>query len=159
MGKRWHVSTNHFQISRDRYIALYGDEPVAAGRLAAIERALGLTLPDSLQQVASYYRGGCLGGISHHSIETARTATNVTNETLRLRSAINLPHRYVVLAEPPESLIVLDCQSGAVIWCGAQDVYRLDDLKTTLSPMDVWPDYLDFFAFLLDEEQAARDRQ
>jgi hypothetical protein len=70
---------------------------------------------------------------------------------------IDLPHRYVALAEPPESLIVLDCESGAIIWCAAANACRLEDRKTMLSPYDSWPDYLSFFAFLLDEEQAERE--
>jgi len=75
---------------------------------------------------------------------------------LRLRSAIDLPHRFVVLAEPAESLIVLDVDSGVVTWCGNFDVSRLDDSSKMLGKATTWPSYADFFAFLLDEEGEER---
>jgi hypothetical protein len=66
----------------------------------------------------------------------------------------------LILAEPPESLIVLDCESKthgtpAVIWCDAQEVRRLNDV-TTLSKPGVWQSYMDFFKHLLKEEETER---
>ncbi len=79
------------------------------------------------------------------------------NETLRLRSAIDLPHRFIVLAQPSESLIVLDVESEGVIWCDNYDVPRLDDSSKMLGTPDTWPRYAEFFEFLLDEEEEERN--
>ena len=104
-----------------------------------------------------------LGGVSHNAIDTSGPATNVVEETLRLRSAINLPQRFVVLSEPPNSLVVLDCKCRAtnaptVIWCAAHDVERFGDL-TAMSNPETWPTYAEFFSYLLDEEEEEREEE
>ena len=80
----------------------------------------------------------------------------MVDETLRLRRAIDMPHRFVALAEPPSSLIVLDCDSGQVIWCDATDASRLNNLSSTIIAPEIWPSYAAFFEYLLDVEEKER---
>src|SRR5437016_575079 len=93
---------------RKKYTALFGEEPAAHGIVSGIEAALNITLPSDFKAIADFYRGGMLGGISHFAIACQGPAENIVEETLRLRSAITLPGQLVVIAEPPESLVVLD---------------------------------------------------
>ncbi len=80
-------------------------------------------------------------------------ALNVIAETQRLRRGIDLPGQFLVLGEPPASLLLLDCVSGQVIWCDAIDAERVG--KTPLlTPPDIWKSYGHFLAYLLEEEAA-----
>jgi hypothetical protein len=100
-----------------------------------------------------------LGGISHHAIARSSPATNVVEETARLRNAIDLPRSVIVLAEPPESLIVMDTAaskgSPAVMWIDANDATRLGSLQSLHQPQ-VWTSYAGFFEFLLGREEEER---
>jgi hypothetical protein len=145
---------------RERYVGLFGEEPVNEGVIGAIEGTLNIELPADLKRIAAFYSGGFLGGISHHAIDVSGPANNIVEETRRLRLAINLPKRFVVLAEPADSLIVLDCTADgvtnpAVIWCDAHDVVRLNDPATMHKP-DRWSTYAGFFSGLLDQEDEER---
>jgi hypothetical protein len=64
--------------------------------------------------------------------------------TLRLRTSVGLPHEYVVLAEPAESLIVMDSGSSEVFWIDASDAKRLADPRLLRKPQ-VFQSYADFF--------------
>jgi hypothetical protein len=142
---------------RERYFTLVGEEPANAGAIPTIEKRLNLTLPDDIKAISEFYSGGFLGGISHYAIAVGGPADNVLDETIRLRVSIAFPDRLLVLAEPPESIIVLNCKSEtahepAVIWCDALDSTRLDEF-TALTKPETWSSYSSFFAHLLDEEE------
>jgi hypothetical protein len=155
------MNATRFDNMRERYISFFGKETASDGAVDAIESALNLLLPDDLKEIGTFYRGGILGGKSHNALEPNGPATNVVDETLRLRAATKLPHRFVVLAEPANSLIVLDTESRAtgapaVIWCDANDAVRLDDVSAMATPPETWPSYSAFFECLLDEEEEER---
>jgi hypothetical protein len=137
---------------RKRYVRLYGDEGVAEQDLGAIESSLNLCLPEDFRRIARFFGGGCLG-TSHHAIAPGGPADNVVEETLRLRTSVGLPHGYVVLAEPAESLIVMDSGSSEVFWIDASDANRLADPRLLRKPQ-VFQSYADFFERLLGEAEA-----
>jgi len=143
---------------RERYIRLQPSETTSLQELDRIEKILGIKLPKDFRSIASFYTGGFLGGISHNAISCEGPGYNVVEETLRLRASVNLPNRYLVLAEPPESLIVLDtskktsADSPTVLWCDATDVSRLDDPSLLTNP-DTWISYSAFFSYMLSEEE------
>lgn len=138
---------------KDRYIAIHELEPCNDFELDSIEQMLGIKLPNDLKQVATFYSGGLLGGISHHELAAAGAAMNIVDETLRLRAAIGLDERYIVLAEPAISIIVLDVLgSPAVIWCDATDAMNLNS-RTFSSAPDLWDTYSDFFCYLLEQKE------
>ncbi len=141
------------------YVSLFGIEPTEVGELSRMEKRLGVHFPQDFEEISKFYKGGIIGGISHHAIATGRPGASVTEETERLRQAVGLPHDFVVLAEPSESLIVMNTSatsgSPVVIWCDASDVYRLGTLEELRKP-DTWPSYAEFFSYLLGAE--AEDR-
>jgi hypothetical protein len=139
-----------------RYRALYPLEGTSAIELKIIENKLDIKLPDDFKEIAQFYSGGLLGGISHFSISDEADPT-ITGETLRLRQQIGLLHKYVVLAEPPSSLIVMDTAgTPAVLWVDATDAEHLGK-RALATPPDEWASYRDFFESLLDEEEEERE--
>lgn len=138
---------------RKRYIAEFGDEPCSNQVLSDVESALNVKLPEDFKQISSFYSGGYLGGISHHEIACIGDATNIVRETLRLRDSIGLDTNYIVIAEPAESLIVLNTTGRpAVIWCDAVEAKNINSQEFINLP-DTWESYNEFFEYLLDEEE------
>lgn len=144
---------------RNRYVALFGVEPAEPGVTQELERALEVTLPDDFKRIASFYSGGMVGGISHHAIAVGGQATNILDETTRIKSTAGLPRSFLALAEPPESLILLDTAASegtpAVLWIDANDIAQLGVAQKLREP-DMWASYADFFAFLLEREEQER---
>ncbi|MCB2362395.1 SMI1/KNR4 family protein [Clostridium estertheticum] len=138
---------------RKRYIKLYPDDGINKVDLDKIEVNLGVELPKDFCEIALFYGGELLSGIDTFSFSCDKTNTNIIAETIRIRSAIGLPSRFIVLGEPPESLIVMDTENTpSIIWCDAMDVSRLDD-NSFISKTDKWNTYLEFFIELLEEEE------
>ncbi len=146
----------NIQKLKERYTSIYGSEPVSTETLKTIEDKLGVELPADFKEIASFYSGGLLGGISHHAIAAEGAATNIVEETLRIRKAIGLADRFVVLAQPSESLIVLCVDKGdgssEVIWCDAVEAKNLNSYNFMNAP-DIWDSYMEFFSHLLDEDE------
>lgn len=142
---------------REQYVSLFADEGVQSDVLDAIEARLDVQLPADIREIASFYHGGMIGGISHNDFAIAGPANNVVDSTLRLRELIDLPHNLVVVAEPENGLIVLDTESleTAVIWCDAHDAANLGNRQFTSAP-GTWASYAEFFTYLLEEEEDER---
>ncbi len=144
---------------RTRYIELFGNEPADDGVLGQIQSRLGVAIPSDFRQIASFYSGGMVGGISHHAIAAKGRETNILAETLRLRKSIALPHSMLVLAEPAESLIILVTDHSmarpAVLWLDSIDAPNRNDVESLRNP-ESWNSYADFFEFLLDSELEER---
>ncbi|WP_330961318.1 SMI1/KNR4 family protein [Photobacterium sp. 53610] len=139
---------------KNRYVSEFGEEPCETQDLYDIESALGVKLPDDFKKISSFYPGGLLGGVSHHAISTKGEATNIVQETLRIREAIGLDREYVVLAEPAESIIIMKTiGEPAVLWCDAVEVKHINS-KCFMNEPDTWNSYSAFFEYLLDEEEA-----
>ncbi|WP_346397695.1 SMI1/KNR4 family protein [Pseudomonas syringae] len=123
---------NIFNIEslKEKYKAYYDLDSGSKETLESIEKELAIKLPLDFKQIAMFYNGGLLGGISHHAISSDTNPLNIVDETLRLRKSINLADDYIVLAEPAESIIVLDVSSvPAVIWCDAIDAIDAIDAE------------------------------
>ncbi|WP_133248860.1 SMI1/KNR4 family protein [Pseudomonas sp. CC120222-01a] len=140
----------------ERYISLYGEEPCAEGVLAGIEAALNITLPQGFKQISKFYSGGMLGGISHYSIADSSDDYSILNETLKLRHAIELSNEYVVIAEPPGSIIYMNVvRKPEVIWCDAVEA-RSVNTGFFSGAVDTWETYEEFFDYLLEREVQER---
>ena len=143
----------NIQEIKEKYINLFSNEGIDESVLKKIEEILEIKLPKDFCQMASFYSGGLLGGISNFAIAYEKITPNIVEETLRLRESINLPMRFIVLAEPPESLIVMDTENKpSVIWCDATDVEKISDMSFMTEP-ETWDTYLQFFRTLLEDEE------
>ena len=138
---------------RIKYESLLPVDGIDDNAINEIQTSLNVCLPEDFCEIASFYSGGFLGGISNYSFTNSDDSTNIINETIRLRNSINLPLRFVVLAEPAESLIVMDTQNTpSIIWCDAVEISKLHN-KSFISKPDEWNTYTEFFAQLLKDEE------
>lgn len=121
-----------------------------------IERELKIKLPKDFKEISLFYSGGFLGNISHYAITNKKINPNIAQETLELRKSVNLPHNFIVLAEPPESLIVLNIENNQVIWLYSFDINKLRGGNFSSKP-DIWLNYTSFFQTLLLLEEEIHD--
>lgn len=141
------------QELKQRYMQICNCDGIDGTILNKIEETLKLKLPEDFRGIASFYSGGLLGGISVFAVAYENINPNIVDETIRLRKAIKLPMHYVVLAEPPESLIVMDVENTpSIIWCDATDAVRLND-KSFIKPPQTWSNYMEFFTTLVEDEE------
>jgi hypothetical protein len=147
-----------FDALRKRYVRLYGEHPAVPAHLSEIEARLGLTLPQDLRRIAEFFDGYGFDTLPLYSLTTENRSWTVLYHTLQLRSAVALPQHFVALAEQPESIIVMNCaEGGRVLWIDGAYARGL----ATNAPLDKheeWPSFVEFFAYLLDEEEADRER-
>jgi hypothetical protein len=137
-----------------RYERLNGLRPADSDYLRGLESGLGISLPDDFLSAAEFFDGSGIAVLPLHAIASS-PALNVVSETRRLRRSIGLPDDFLVLGEPSESLLVLDCGGGGVIWCDALDAPRLGKQPLAREP-ETWASYGDFLAYLLEEEENDR---
>ncbi|MCR8859843.1 MULTISPECIES: SMI1/KNR4 family protein [Bacillus] len=138
---------------KKRYEALYSNEGINDEDLVKIEEKLNIKLPEDFCEIATFFSGGYFGGISNHSFSNVDNSLNIIDETIRLREVVHLPSRFIVLAEPPESLIVMDTlNTPAIIWFDGVEISELEKKSFTSKP-DEWETYADYFEELLEEEE------
>ena len=121
-----------------------GDNGIGEHEIHQIESLLNLSLPDDFKMISEFFSGGIIGVFDNYSFIQGPW-DNIIDETIKMRHTVGLPHHFIVLAEPPESLIVLNVKSHpSVIWCDSIDVdHLLDGLYE--SPPNTWNYYKDFF--------------
>jgi len=142
-------------ILRNRYRTLYDIDGISKEYLDRIEQELQIKLPNDFREISSFYSGGDVGGEDVHSFLFS-DPTNLIGETLRIREAVGLPKRFVVIAEQAESIIVMDTENKpSMIWLDSVEVTKLEK-QDFISKPDVWRDFSDFFNYLLDEEDEER---
>jgi len=141
---------------RSRYVALNGARPIPNNVLAAITSDLALQLPPDFLAIGEFFDGSGINVIALHSLAGNAPTMNPIHETLRLRKAIGLPPNWLVLGEPPESLLLMDCATGGeVIWIDAIDAQRIVS-QSFETPPTTWESFSEFFEYLLNEEEADR---
>lgn len=136
---------------RARYERLFGVRPVEGSYLQQMEAELSVSLPESFLLATTFLDGSGFSVLPFHAVARI-PATNVLSETKRLRASIGLPDKFLVLGEPPESLLVLDCSNDKVLWCDAVDAPRLGKEQLTGEPK-TWATFFDFLCYVLDEEE------
>jgi len=143
------------RVRYERLLATDGiaSEGIDKETINDIQVRLNVHLPDDFCEIALFCNGGLF---RDHSYTSFNGCTNIVDETIRLRKTVNLPLRFVVLAEPDESLVVMDTENTpSIIWCDATEVSKLD-VKTFISKSDEWNTYAEFFAYLIEGEEEER---
>jgi hypothetical protein len=142
-----------------RYRSILGEHPLNSDAIDALERELGLRLPEAFKTIASVYAGGLLGDISVLSFDPGSPGPTVASRTAELREQELIRPTDVVLAEPPDSLIVWRRAEvdGPVLWISAHDVERvLVQGEHPTSSVDEWPSLGWFLESCLVEEEETR---
>lgn len=128
---------------KKRYLKVMESDGISKKDLHNIEKSLSIILPNDFKDISTYFSGGYIGSVDMYDF--VGSDINIISETLRLRNAIQLPNNYVVIAEPPESLIVMDTEkSPAIIWCNSNDAENIKSSQYSIKP-DKWENYSDFF--------------
>jgi len=139
----------------NKYRALYDIDGISKDYLDKIEYDLQIKLPNDFREVSSFYSGGDVGGKNIHSFLFS-DSTNLIGETLRIREAVGLPSRFVVIAEQDESIIVMDTENKtSIIWLDSVEITKLEE-QDFISEPDVWENFSDFFNHILDDEEEER---
>jgi hypothetical protein len=145
-----------------RYLNLYPIKGLSNKQIQEIENRLSVLLPDDLKAVLDFYDGYySLAYISLYSFDQSLPGWNVCDETLKLRKSINLPENLIVLAEPDESIILMEITNepeamSKVYWLGTGDAYNLAKGKPLEDNPTIFQTFTDFFSYLLDEEEKRR---
>lgn len=138
---------------RKRFLSLMKQDGINEIQLEEIEKTLNIILPRDFKEIASFFSGGSLGVVDNYSFVKAYEGGNIIDETLKLRKSINLSPNFIVLAEPAESIIVMDLKGKpSIIWCDATDVSNLEK-KTFYNEPNVWEGYSEYFDELLSDEE------
>lgn len=134
-----------------KYLGVFPEDSLNQDELNAIEKRLGVTLPSDFKEISKYFSGGSVGLIEFYDFKD-NNDINIVDETLRLRESIHLPEQYIVLAEPPESIVLMDIKNiPAIIWCDSIDVENINSNDYSSQP-DTWESFSDLFYDMLLEE-------
>ena len=139
-------------LLRQRYVNYFGQAPTHAHATLDLESRLGIQIPYDMRRISEFFHGGMLGSIVHNAMVSDSPATNIVDATQHLRSTMGLPHRMLVLAEPAESLVLLDTESDRVIWCDNYDIPWHNNYQEMQGEPIIWHSYSEFFEYLLDQE-------
>ena len=141
------------QKLQERFLLLQKSDGIMDTELDEIQKVLNVELPMDFRNIATFFSGGYLGGISNFTFSMVDGDFNLITQTMEFRKTVKLLNRFIVLAEPPESIIVMDTEnSPSIIWCDAVEVDKLGRNEFIAQP-DEWESYLDYFTQLVEDEE------
>lgn len=133
------------------YEKLFTVDGISMNEIIKKEEKLGITLPKDFKAISSFFSGGSIGPIEIFDF-CHENELNIWRETERIRKAVDLETECIVLAEPPESIIIMQTEKKpAIIWCDASDIYNIKTGKFDVEP-ETWENFSDFFYDMLIEE-------
>ncbi len=138
---------------KNRYLALYpSDDGVDMQNMIELEQSLNMKFPKDFFEISQFYSGGQLGDVSLYSFNI-NEVDNILEKTFLLRKTNKLPNKFIVLAEPDESLIVMDMENKPrILWINSTDIDNLSKNRFEMKP-DIWQTFSDFFIQLLKQEE------
>lgn len=144
------------ETRKKRYLALNQEQPSSHNFIDSIETQLGIQLPQDFREISNFFGGESINAMPLYSLAGNAPILNPIHETLRLREAIGLPSNWVVLGEPPASLLLMDCAAGGkIIWIDDIDAERIGLQEFTSKP-NTWSSFGEFFDYLMHEEEENR---
>ena len=118
-----------------------------------VESELSLLLPEDFKILCNFYGYDVIGSFDFFSFPDG-----VIGVTKRWREAENFPKNCIALSEVGESawIMRINYSQSEVIWCDILDIYNICEGKPMQYNPDIFHNFVDFYSFLLDEEE--RDR-
>jgi len=152
--------TKNIDLLIKRYLEIAPFNQVSSETLVLIEKALNIVLPNDFKEITKYYSGNILGTIYFFNLELFGEF-NIVEQTIFYRHKIKLPFRYLPLYEESDGFIIMETQDdprkpSPVIWCAVEDVYNLCEDKPLIYNPTIFPNFTDFFEYLLDQEEQER---
>jgi hypothetical protein len=136
---------------KNKYLSLYDSDGISKEQLDWIEHELQIRLPNDFREITGYYGGGSIGYKDIHAFSVS-CPDNLVSETLKIRSAVKMPNRFIVIGEQSESIIIMDTENKpSILHIDSVEISKLEK-QDFISEPDVWMNFSDFFAELLDEE-------
>lgn len=155
--------TFHKGSFQDRFIKLFGDQDRMEVDLTFIQKTLNIILPKDFKDITRFYDGNngfYMDGM--YCYDSKLTSDNIVNKTLFLRKK-HLPKRFIVLGEPPESIVLMETtnneKKGRVLWLSYADAYNLSEGKSLEDNPMIFYSFSEFFDYLLTEEEKMREEE
>ena len=146
-----------------RYLNLFEKRGLGSSKLKLIEEKLNIVLPEDFKRITDVFDGyEEIGGFSLFSFDLEVKEWNVIEKTEFYRASnCKLPRCYLALMEESESFIVMKTQDrpnlpAPVIWCSLSDAYNLQDNTALEANPTIFPSFMNFFEYLLDQEDEER---
>jgi hypothetical protein len=146
-----------------RYSNLYKGRALSEKSINLIEKKLKIILPNDFKEISKVFDAyEILGGHALYSFNPSVKNYNIVDKTIYYRNSnLYLPTKYIALEETEVNFTVLETHQDAnmntrVICCSIEDIYNLANGKPLLYNPLVFPTFLDFFEYLLDQEEEER---
>ena len=134
-----------------KYLEIFPDDGLIEKEIEIIEESLKVNLPNDFRIISQFFSGGNLGIIDFFDFKR-NNPLNIIDETIRLRETLHLPNQFIILAEPSESIVILDLyKRPSIIWCDAVEINKINE-RDFDNPPDVWECFSDLFYDMLMEE-------
>ncbi len=128
-----------------------------------IEQKLEIKLPSDFCCISQFFRGdnGPVFPSGMYSYNPLVSDWNICDQTITLKKSVRLPRNLIILAEPSESVIIMQIEdnlgiTSKVYWLSTGDAYNLIEGKPLVDNPIIYPTFTDFFSYLLDEEEKQR---
>lgn len=142
---------NSVKELREMYLSQFPEDGLSENEISEIEKKLGVVLPIDFKEIAQFFSGGNVGIIDFYDFRRENTL-NIIDETIRLRTDINLSKNYIVIAEENESIVLLDLDNQpSVIWCDSVEITQIANRQFENEP-NYWNDFSDLFLEMLEDE-------
>lgn len=127
-----------------------------------IEKKLNVILPEEFKYICRHYTYEHLG--EFYSI-FGEENYSIIGETLTYRQTLNLPHKFLRLAEDEVSLTFMETNKNSenpslIYWISIEDCETFCKSKSLESDYDLFPSFTDFFENLIErKEELAREEK
>ncbi|WP_375333523.1 SMI1/KNR4 family protein [Candidatus Tisiphia endosymbiont of Xenochironomus xenolabis] len=121
-----------------------------------VEIKLNIFFPEDFKILCNFYGYDFFRLFSFYNFEDEE---GVIEETKYYRKKHNLPSNYLVLFSDDVSFVLLKIIStdkSKVIWCDYQDFFKLCEGHPMQYNPTIFPSFVDFYEYLLDEEEKIR---
>lgn len=146
-----------------RYSNLYKIRALPEKSINLIEKTLKIILPNDFKEISKVFDAyEILGGHALYSFDPSVKNYNIIDKTIYYRNSdLHLPAQYIALEETEVNFTVLETHQDAsmntrVICCSIEDIYNLANGKPLLYNPLIFSAFLDFFEYLLDQEEEER---
>lgn len=142
------------KILKEQYGEKYDLRPVSKKKIEAIEKALEIKFPEGLLQILSFYDGFEPLMYTGAVFDFPGSGGDISTINLDLRKRININKDWLALEDPdPDgSFSVMNLKTGKVYLIAAIEYEKLFNGEPLEYDYDVFDNFLDFFAFLLEED-------
>lgn len=138
----------------DRYLKLEDSKRLPYEKISEL---LGVSFSNEFKAINDVARFDYLDTLEWHNSDQTGDYSMI-GDTLFLREEYNLPNNVVAIANQGESILFMKCLGDheEVYWIDNVDIERFCNGEPLEAWNKVFPTFIDFFKYLLDEEERSR---